>query len=92
MTTTALSKELRDAANRLQVADHIPECVLCERAADALDQLSELMREQDELLNRCAAALDWCSGASDFQQNGIAALGWEKLCRPLIGKLKALAE
>ena len=29
-------------------------------------------------------ALAWCSGSQDFQVEGAARIGWEKLCAPLL--------
>ena len=40
----------------------------------ALEQQVEQYR--DELI--------WCSGAGDFQEEGIARWGWLKLCAPLL--------
>jgi hypothetical protein len=56
--------------------------------AAEVDQLRALVREQDALLDECAEALIWCSGSNDFQRDGQASVGWEKLCRPLITKLR----
>lgn len=42
---------------------------------------------RDALLSKCFEALVWCSGSNDFQTDGVASEGWEKICRPLIAEL-----
>lgn len=39
------------------------------------------MSEREEKL---LEAVQWCSGADDFQENGQARLGWLRLCAPLL--------
>ena len=43
--------------------------------------------QYQSLLDRCLEALSWCSGSNDFQKGGMAEVGWERLCRPLIAEL-----
>jgi len=40
-----------------------------------------------ERVAKLEEALVWCSAASDFQEGGIARVGWLKLCRPLLQTL-----
>jgi len=39
-------------------------------------------------INELVEALIWCSGSGDFQLEGKARKGWEKICKPLIEKYK----
>ena len=38
----------------------------------------------DDLVNKYKEALVWCSGSKDFQLEGIARKGWEKIVKPLL--------
>lgn len=58
-----------------------------EREAD----LAAAQRERDELRERMAEALIWCSGSEDFAPEGKARAGWLKLCKPLLDELLARA-
>ncbi len=52
-----------------------------------------LLARRDALLGKCLKAIIWCSGSNDFQTDGVASVGWERLCRPLIQELQdALGE
>ena len=54
------------------------------------------LRERDKYIEqgrkeaeeKWADALIWCSGSDDFQIEGKARKGWEKLCKPLLDSLK----
>ena len=46
--------------------------------------------EMRNLLVRCLEALLWCSGSADFQDDGMARVGWEKECVPLIAELRSM--
>ena len=37
-----------------------------------------------ELLDEYIEALQWCGGNVDFCPNGIARMGWVKICQPLL--------
>ncbi len=53
-----------------------------------VNEAADKIIAQGELLADCLDALLWCSGSNDFQENGMAHVGWEKCCRPLIAKLR----
>jgi len=40
----------------------------------------------EEVEKKYIDALIWCSGSDDFQIEGKARKGWEKICLPLINK------
>jgi hypothetical protein len=42
-----------------------------------------------ELVADCFGALLWCSGASDFQEDGLAESGWANVVMPVLDKLRA---
>lgn len=44
----------------------------------------ELAEVFAELLDKYIGALQWCSGSDDFQIEGKARVGWDKLCLPLL--------
>jgi hypothetical protein len=46
-----------------------------------LPKIDELLKSQREVYKD---ALIWCSGSEDFQIEGKAREGWEKICLPLI--------
>jgi hypothetical protein len=46
-----------------------------------LSKIDELLKSQREVYKD---ALIWCSGSEDFQIEGKAREGWEKICLPLI--------
>jgi len=52
-----------------------------------VNEAADRIIAQGELLADCLDALLWCSGASDFQEGGMAHEGWKTL-RPLIAKLR----
>ena len=35
---------------------------------------------------RLREALIWCSGSNDFNEGGVARVGWLKLCAPLLAR------
>lgn len=45
---------------------------------------SELATVFAEKIDSYLAALQWCSGSKDFNKDGIARLGWEKIVKPLL--------
>jgi len=45
-------------------------------------------KAKEETAKEYIDALIWCSGSEDFQLEGKAREGWEKLCMPLISKYK----
>lgn len=46
--------------------------------------LTEIVEEYEKEIDKYKDALIWCSGSSDFQLEGQARKGWEKLCVPLL--------
>jgi len=44
-------------------------------------QILELLKSEKE---KYIEALIWCSGSEDFQVDGKARKGWEKICLPLL--------
>jgi len=43
-----------------------------------------IVEEIKPIVDRFLEALIWCSGSDDFQKDGKAETGWNKLCRPLL--------
>lgn len=43
-------------------------------------------------LREVLEAFQWCSGSQDFQQEGKARVGWNKIVKPLMGGLADLLE
>jgi hypothetical protein len=41
-----------------------------------------------EVIDNYIEALQWCSGSGDFQVEGKARKGWNRLCVPLIKDVK----
>jgi hypothetical protein len=42
------------------------------------------LNQAADTLEAYREALIWCSGSQDFQRGGIAQIGWDRLCRPLL--------
>lgn len=40
------------------------------------------------LLGEARAALEWCSGANDFQKGGFAEIGYNLMVRPVLEKIR----
>ena len=66
---------------------------LSESIEQALDEGKEIFMKSNELARKQAReeerekyidALIWCSGSEDFQLEGKARKGWEKICQPLL--------
>jgi len=47
-------------------------------------ELASQKEENDREIDKYKDALIWCSGSDDFQLEGKARKGWEKLCIPLL--------
>ncbi len=45
-----------------------------------------LQQERERIIEEYKDALIWCSGSQDFQLEGKAREGWEKICLPLLSK------
>lgn len=59
--------------------DFRPEgCVVCK---NLLTKIDKLYRKE---IDKYKEALIWCSGSQDFQIEGKARIGWNKICRPLL--------
>ena len=56
-----------------------------ERIRRVENENTKLRADLAEALN----ALQWCSGANDFQEGGQAAEGYDKIVRPLAARLRA---
>lgn len=48
----------------------------------ATDRIEALEAENARLRE----ALIWCSGSNDFNEGGVARVGWLKLCAPLLAR------
>ena len=52
--------------------------------------ISDLIDEiEKDIISEYKEALIWCSGSEDFQIEGKARKGWEKICIPLINNLNS---
>jgi len=56
----------------------------CATETDSLVLNPILAEKFAELLDEYIEALQWCSGNVDFCPNGIARMGWVKICQPLL--------
>jgi hypothetical protein len=45
-----------------------------------------ILQKQKEAIEPYKDALIWCSGSEDFQLEGKARKGWEKICLPLLSE------
>ena len=45
------------------------------------DEIDRVYRKE---IDKHKEALIWCSGSQDFQVEGKARIGWNKICRPLL--------
>ncbi len=59
------------------------ECWSDPRTCD-VEMDTRLGRVFAEKIAKYIDALQWCSGSTDFQPEGIASVGFEKICRPLM--------
>lgn len=58
------------------------------------DEIADLKRQIEELTeelelvhhenNELRGAILWCGGSSDFGPGGVAYIGWQNICQPLI--------
>lgn len=55
--------------------------VLAEAIAE---EVAALLTTTKARITALEEALRWCSGSADFAPGGRAALGWVRLCRPLL--------
>lgn len=53
-------------------------------AQDRIITLRDRITELEAEVARLKDALIWCSGSADFGPGGQAAVGWNKVCRPLL--------
>ena len=56
----------------------------CATETDSLVLNPILAEKFAELLDEYIEALQWCGGNVDFCPNGIARMGWVKICQPLL--------
>ena len=52
--------------------------------------IEDEQKKATELLKRCEEALLWCGGSGDFNEGGVAYVGWERMVRPVLEELRAL--
>ena len=63
--------------------DRIDRATVCEMVRTITALRTELAAERAKV-EALLDALAWCSGSQDFQVEGTARIGWEKLCAPLL--------
>jgi len=69
-------------------AIHIAAQCWCDPRVGDREMDSELATVFAEKLDDYLAALQWCSGAEDFQKGGRARKGWEKIGKTLLEEAK----
>lgn len=65
---------------------HAADVTVAERVAHAAAH--PVSSASAALLDQCYWALNFCSGASDFQPGGMAEVGWTRVVQPLLGLLR----
>ena len=61
----------------------------CQPETSSIEMDSRLAEAFADILDSYVEALQWCSGSNDFQPDGQARVGWEKIVVPLIRSPKA---
>ncbi len=54
---------------------------------DVKSFISQLLLDERKENEKLKDALIWCSGSADFQLEGQAREGWEKICMPLLNQI-----
>ena len=74
------AKEFVDLCNKPNIQKALAES--CYSVASQETTMSDA-----EYISRLEEALVWCSGSSDFNEDGVAREGWLKMCRPLFEEI-----
>ncbi len=56
----------------------------CTKKTENIEMDSRLAEEFAKIIEDFREALIWCSGSADFGQGRKAAIGWKRICEPLI--------
>ena len=55
----------------------------CTPETEKIEMDVRLAKAFADILEEYIEALQWCGGSADFQKEGIARKGWEKIAKPL---------
>ena len=69
--------------DNLELSTNATAYILKQFISDLIDEIEK------DIISEYKEALIWCSGSEDFQIEGKARKGWEKICIPLINNLNS---